>query len=239
MVTKERIADELKAERERLTTYLEALPDGAWDKDSLCEGWTVHDVMAHAIGIASDVANRRLDGVGSQEQNQRQVDERKGRTPRELLDEWSDQGALLEQGVLDLDDEFWNAPYAPGFNVGQALQRMVEDIWVHAHDVRIPLGDEPIAGPGLQSTLEVATREWENRLPTHAPTVRSLEVEAGDFKASAPGPGDVTVKVTGEPMTLALVSTGRIPLEKAIGDDKLSVEPRPDGIANALNIYGG
>lgn len=238
MVTQERIADELRFERERLTSYLEALPDGAWDKQSLCDGWTVRDVMAHAIGIASDVANRRLDGVGSAEQNQRQVDERKDRSPKQLLDEWKDQGALLEQGVRELDDEFWNAPYAPGFNVGQALQRMVEDIWVHAHDVRIPLGDDAIAGPGLQSTLEVATREWENRLPTHAPTVKSLEVEAGDFKASAPGAGDVTVKVTGEPITLALVSTGRISLEKAIADGKLSVEPPADGLAGALNIYG-
>lgn len=238
MVTQQRIADELKTERERLTAYLEALPDGAWDKESLCDGWTVKDVMAHAIGIASDVANRRLDGLGSAEQNQRQVDERKERSPKELLDEWNDQGTLLEQGILELDDEFWNAPYAPGFNVGQALQRMVEDIWVHAHDVRIPLGDEPIAGPGLQSTLEVATREWENRLPTHAPTVKSLDVEAGDFKASVPGPGDTTVKVTSEPITLALISTGRITVDKAVADGKLSVEPLPDGLADALNIYG-
>jgi uncharacterized protein (TIGR03083 family) len=238
MVTQERIAEELRFERERLTAYLEALPEGAWDKESLCEGWTVHDVMAHAIGIASDVANRRLDGVGSAEQNQRQVDERKDRSPKELLDEWNDQGAFLEQGIRDLDDEFWNAPYSPGFNVGQALQRMVEDIWVHAHDVRLPLGDEPIDGPGLQSTLEVATREWANRLPTHAPSVRSLEVQAGDFKASAPGAGDLTVKVTGEPITLALVSTGRIPLDKAIADGTLSVEPLTDGLAGALNIYG-
>ncbi|HYZ90783.1 MAG TPA: maleylpyruvate isomerase family mycothiol-dependent enzyme [Actinomycetota bacterium] len=237
MVTQQRIADELKHEREQLTAYLRALPDGAWDKDSLCEGWTIHDVMAHAIGIASDVANRRLDGVGSPEQNQRQVDERKDRSPKELLDEWDDQGTLLEQGILELDDQFWNAPYSPGFNVGQALQRMVEDIWVHAHDVRLPLGDDPFGGPGLQSTLEVAAREWENRLPTHAPTVGSLDVQTGDFTASAPGAGDTAVKVTGDAVTLALVSTGRIPLDTAIADGKLSVEPKPDGLAAALNIY--
>src|SRR5919106_6678210 len=107
MVTQQRIADELRTERERLTSYLEALPEGAWDKESLCEGWTVKEVMAHAIGIAADVANRRLDGVGTAEKNQEQVDARRDRSPTELLDEWREQGALLEQGILELDDTFW------------------------------------------------------------------------------------------------------------------------------------
>jgi uncharacterized protein (TIGR03083 family) len=239
MVTQTRVADELKSERERLTAYLEALPEGAWDKESLCDGWTVHDVMAHAIGIASDVANRRLDGIGSPEQNQRQVDERRGRSTRELLDEWNDQGAVLEESIRVLDDEFWNAPYTENFTVGQALQRMVEDIWVHSHDIRIPLGDEPLAGPGLYSVLEVAAREWQVRLPRLAPQVGSLDVEAGDFASSVPGAGDTVVKITGEPITLALVSTGRISLDEAIGDGKLSAEPSvPAGLGDAINIYG-
>ncbi len=238
MVTQQRIADELKTERERLTAYLEALPEGAWDKDSLCEGWTVKDLVAHAIGIASDVANRRLDGVGSPEQNQRQVDERKEHTPRQLLDEWKDQGKLLEDGILDLDDEFWNAPYTENFNVGQALQRMVEDIWVHSHDIRIPLGDEPIDGPGLRSTLEVAAREWHNRLPTYAPTVGTVEVQAGDFTATVKGAGKESVKVAGDPITLALMSTGRIPLDKAIADGTITVDSNQSGLSEALNIYG-
>jgi uncharacterized protein (TIGR03083 family) len=240
MVTQQRIADELQTERERLTAYLEALPEGAWDKESLCEGWTVHDVMAHAIGIASDVANRRLEGIGSPDQNQRQVDERRDHTPRRLLDEWNDQGALLEQGIRELDDEFWNAPYTENFNVGQALQRMVEDIWVHGHDIRIPLGDEPIGGPGLRATLEVATREWESRLPRLAPSVGSLDVAVGNFTASVKAAGDTAVNVAGDPITLALVATGRIPLDEAIGDGRISVSPNvPDGLGEALNVYGG
>lgn len=239
MVTQQRIADELKTERERLTTYLEALPEGAWDKESLCEGWTIKDVMAHTIGIASDVANRRLEGVGSVEQNQRQVDERKDHSPRQLLDEWTEQGALLEQGILELDDAFWQAPYSENFNVGQALQRMVEDIWVHNHDIRLPLGEEPIDGPGRTSTLEVATREWATRLPRLAPSVGSFDVSVGDFSSSVKGAGDVAVSVTGDPITLALVSTGRIGLDEATADGRLSVTPEaPAGLADAINIYG-
>ncbi len=239
MVTQQRIADELKTERERLTTYLEALPDGAWDKESLCDGWTVKDLMAHAIGIASDVANRRLDGIGTAEKNQQQVEDRRERSPRELLDEWREQGTLLEQGVLDLDDEFWNAPYTENFNVGQALQRMVEDIWVHGHDIRIPLGDELVGGPGLRSTLEVATREWAMRLPKFAPSVGSLEIETPELSDTVKGSGNVAVKVSGDPITLALVSTGRIALTEAVDAGKLSLDPSiPEGLTDAINIYG-
>jgi hypothetical protein len=45
--------------------------------------------------------------------------------------------------------------------------------------------------------------------------------------------------VSGDPITLALVSTGRVPLNQAIGDGELVVEPSvPAGLADALNIYG-
>ena len=238
-VTQQRIADELRTERERLTKYLESLPEAAWDKQSLCEGWTVRDLMTHVVGVASDVANRRLDGVGTAEQNQRQVDERKDRGLREILDEWAEQGKLLEDGVLALDDEFWNAPYADNFTVGQALQRMVEDIYVHGHDVRIPLGDDPVEGPGMISTLEVVVRDLHNRLPRLAPDVGIVTFEAGSFTGTATGAGNTDVRVTGDPIALALVGTGRITLEDAIADGELQVEPQvPAGFADALNIYG-
>jgi uncharacterized protein (TIGR03083 family) len=238
-VTQARIADELQAEREALTAYLESLPEAAWDKQSLCEGWTVKDLMAHTVGIAADVANRRLDGVGSPEANQRQVDERKDRTPRELLDEWADQGKLLEDGVRVLEDDFWNAPYTDNFNVGQALQRMVEDIWVHGQDIRIPLGDPTTTSPALVSTLEVASRDLANRLPRLAPDVGAVTIDAGDFSSAVEGPGSVDVTIKGDPVTLGLVSTGRIPLGEAVADGKLTVSPKvPDGLAAAINIYG-
>lgn len=238
-VTKERIAKELREEREALTAYLESLPEAAWDKQSLCTDWTVKQLMAHTIGIASDVANRRLDGVGSPEANQRQVDERADRTPRELLDEWRSEGKLLEDGILELDDAFWTAPYSDNFTVGQALQRMVEDIWVHGQDIRIPLGDPTTSSPALISTLEVGSRDLENRLPRLAPEVGTVTIQAGAFSSSVSGPGTKNVTISGDPITLGLVSTGRIPLGEAVSEGKLTVSPdAPSGLADALNIYG-
>jgi uncharacterized protein (TIGR03083 family) len=240
MVTQQRIADELQAERESLTAYLESLPEAAWDKQSLCTEWTVKELMAHTIGIASDVANRRLDGVGTAEANQRQVDERAERSPRELLDEWKTEGKLLEDGVRELDDDFWNAPYSDNFTVGGALQRMVEDIWVHGQDIRIPLGDETTAGPAMISTLEVGSRDLENRLPRLAPDVGTVVIKTGDFTSTVKGAGSTDVVISGDPVTLGLVSTGRISLADAVKDGKLSVSPDGPaaGLAEAINIYG-
>lgn len=238
-VTQQRIADELRAEREKLSAYLTALPEGAWDKQSLCDGWTIKDLMAHVVGIASDVANRRLEDVGSAPQNQRQVDERKDATPAVLLDEWAREGKLLEDGILELDDDFWNAPYTEGFNVGQALQRMVEDIWVHTQDIRVPLGEDAAPGPGLVSTLEVGSRDLGVRLPRLAPDVGTVTISAGEFSSTVEGPGRVALKITADPVALGLVSTGRISLENATRNGQLTVTPEPPaGFADAINIYG-
>jgi uncharacterized protein (TIGR03083 family) len=236
-VTQQRIAEELKSEREALTAYLRSIPEAAWDKESLCDGWTIKDLMAHVVGIASDVANRRLDGVGSPEQNERQVSERKDATPSDLLDEWSREGKLLEDGILELDEAFWTAPYTEGFNVGQALQRMVEDIWVHAQDVRIPLGDEATKSAGTISTLEVGSRELGIRLPAYAPDVGTLTIDVGDYSSETKGAGSTDVRITGDAVALALVQTGRISLENAIRNKQLDVEPVVDGLAKALNFY--
>ncbi len=237
-VTQQRIADELKAERENLTAYLKALPEGDWNKPSLCADWTIKDLLPHVVGIASDVANRRLDDVGSAVQNQRQVDERRDNSPAELLEEWAREGKLLEDGILPLEADFWNAPYSENFTVGQALQRMVEDIWVHTQDVRIPLGEEPATGPGLISTLEVGSRDLFARLPQFAPEVGTVTIVTGDFSSTVEGPGEVALALTGDPVTLGLVSTGRITLAGALTTGKLTVSPdAPAGFAKAINIY--
>src|SRR5262249_10638714 len=38
--------------------------------------WTVHDVLAHLVGVTDDVVNGRLDGIATDEWTQKQVDAR-------------------------------------------------------------------------------------------------------------------------------------------------------------------
>jgi uncharacterized protein (TIGR03083 family) len=240
LITQQQIHDELRTERERLTAYLNDLPEAAWDKPSLCDGWRVRDVVAHLVGNAHDIAARNLEGAGSVEYNQRQIDERADRSPAELLAEWAEQGALFEEGVIALDDDFWNAPYPPFGTVGHALQRLVEDLWVHAQDVRLALGQSPEPGPGVHATLEVTARELAERAPRLAPDVGVVTLAAGDFKETVKlADSGAAVSVEGDPATLALVATGRISLDKAAADNKVKVTPSaPAGFADALNIYG-
>ena len=51
--------------------------------------WTVHDLLAHLAAIPSDIASGRLTGIPSPEETKAQVEERRHKTIRELLDEWA------------------------------------------------------------------------------------------------------------------------------------------------------
>lgn len=53
-----------------------------------CPGWTVHDVVAHLVGLAVDVTTGRLDGYAGAAWTAQQVAERSSRTMAELFEEW-------------------------------------------------------------------------------------------------------------------------------------------------------
>lgn len=239
-VTQKELAAAMRDERTRLVSYLESVPEAAWDKQTLCDGWTVRDMVAHLVGNAADVVAQNLDGVGSAEYNQRQIDERAGRSPAELLAEWSTAGPALEESMEALDDAFWNTPYEPWGTVGEALQRLVEDIWVHGQDIRLPLGDDPTAGPGLDATLDCIARELPKRCARLAPAVGSVRIVTVDgVREAKTGQDGVALEITGDPIAIAFAGTGRVQLASAESDGEISVTPSaPAGFADALNIYG-
>lgn len=53
-----------------------------------CPGWTVHSVIAHLVGLATDVANGRVDGYAGAAWTARQIDERSKHSMSDLIDEW-------------------------------------------------------------------------------------------------------------------------------------------------------
>jgi len=53
-----------------------------------CPGWTVHSVIAHLVGLASDVATGRVDGYAGAAWTARQIDERSKLPVSDLIDEW-------------------------------------------------------------------------------------------------------------------------------------------------------
>ena len=87
-----------------------------------CPGWTVHDVVAHLTGGASDGLTGNLDGAPGPAWTARQVEARKDRTLESILQEWEDLSAQFEQLVATA-------------KVGPA----VADVASHEQDIRAAL----------------------------------------------------------------------------------------------------
>jgi uncharacterized protein (TIGR03083 family) len=114
------------AERHALIDDLERLEDAQWEQQSLCDGWTVHDVVAHVIDTAKttrlrfliDMARARFD---FDVQNARGLKRERGAAPH----------ATLER--LRIAARLTSTPPAP------IDTRLVEAV-VHGEDIRRPLG---------------------------------------------------------------------------------------------------
>ncbi|WP_078949407.1 maleylpyruvate isomerase family mycothiol-dependent enzyme [Streptomyces mutabilis] len=129
MGSPERVSDVwsiVHAERAALIHDLEGLDDKQWEQPSLCEGWTVHDVVAHLVdsarttrfGFVVGLARARFD---FHRQNARGVTRERGDSPRETL-------ARLRRAASRT-----STPPAP-------LDSRVVEVVVHGEDIRRPLG---------------------------------------------------------------------------------------------------
>lgn len=235
------VIDGFKTERARLLEYLRELPEQAWDEPSLCEGWKVRDVVAHLVGNVDDAVNLRLENFGAPEFNQRQLEERAARTPAELLAEWDEKAPILDAIAEGSTAEQWDAMLDPlPMTLGQGAQRLLEDLWVHAHDIRLALGDPAVPGPGMRAVLEVVSWDLPARLTQIAPSVGRVTIDAGDGLPLEAVAGDgESVLVSGDPVALALAGTGRRKLDESAWDGEIKVTPAagPE-LAAAFNIYG-
>lgn len=116
----------VRAERHALIDDLAGLDDAQWEQPSLCDGWTVHDVVAHVIhsarttrlGFLIEMARA---GFNFDLQNARGVERVRGASPRETLARLRDAAALTSTPPAPIDT------------------RLVEAV-VHGEDIRRPLG---------------------------------------------------------------------------------------------------
>ena len=114
------------AERAALIADLENLDDQRWEEQSLCAGWTVHDVVAHLIdtarttrlGFVVGLARARFD---FHRQNARGVQRERGASPQETLERLRQVASRTSTPPAPLDS------------------RLVEEV-VHGEDLRRPLG---------------------------------------------------------------------------------------------------
>ena len=189
-----------------------------WQAPSRCEGWTAADVAGHVVGQITDVSVLRLDGLGTPEVTDRQVRERRGRGPDALADELDASMETAAELAAAFDDQAWDAPGPPGTpgTLGQGLESLWFDTFLHADDIRQATGRPPVLGDGLLPSVSHITQvltdqEWRSA------TVCLDGME--EFPVSGGGQA-----ISGDPMTFILISTGR-------------AEPNLMGLDESVNIY--
>lgn len=112
--------------RERVSTLIrEASPEQLDAIAPATPEWRVHDVLAHVVGVTTDIIESRLDGVATDAWTQAQVDRRRSTPTVELIDEWAANAPTVE-------------PMIPSF--GTTAGQMVADAVTHEHDIRHALG---------------------------------------------------------------------------------------------------
>jgi uncharacterized protein (TIGR03083 family) len=189
--TSARIWSVVHTERAALIDDLEELTDAQWDQPSLCEGWSVHDVVAHLIdsarstrlGFMAALVRARFD---FHRLNARGIARARGSSPRETL-------ARLRQVASRT-----STPPAP------LDSRIVEEI-VHGEDIRRPLGITHAYPPDgvarsirLQARTPVGFGGAKERVAGLRVTATDADLSIGD------GP-----EVRGPALSLLLALSGR------------------------------
>lgn len=209
----------MTAEYSAFEELLRSLSDEEWTASTRCDGWAVADVAGHVVGQLTDVTQLRLEGLGTPEATQRQVDERRGRTPAALADELEVSAKAAADLAAAFDDAAWDAegPQGGGQTLGFGLESLWFDTFLHADDIRAAVGRGSVGGDGLAPSVShlagvLSDQEW-------SPATIRLD---GLAEFSVGGGGDRVID--GDPMTFILVASGRS-------------DPSTLGLDEAVNIY--
>jgi len=166
------VAEGLLEELDRFEDLVRSIDADEWERPSRCDGWTVGDVARHVVGSMADVVAGRVDGLGTPEATAREVAERAGRSPAELADECAEVRKATA-GMLPLfDDAAWAAPAPGGYegSLGDGVEALWYDAWLHADDMRSALGRPMELGPGVAGAIshvafELGKRGWKGDVP--------------------------------------------------------------------------
>jgi uncharacterized protein (TIGR03083 family) len=187
----------LVTELRRFEALIRPLSVAEWDKPSRCEGWTVGDVARHVVGSMADVTSGRLDGLGTPEVTEREVAERAGRSAAELADECAAVTTAAEAMLPAFDDAAWAAPAPGGYDgtLGDGVEALWYDTWLHADDIRAAIGEPTDVNDSLRGVLshvafELEKRGWKGEVPDARAGDAAVEfVLVATGRAPASGPG--------------------------------------------------
>ena len=193
----------LLSELEAFGELIAPLDASVWGSPTRCAGWAVSDVAGHVVGSIADVVSGQLEGLGSPEVTAREVAERKGRSPGELAQELTAVTKLAADLAAVFDDDSWEGPGPGGYTgtLGQGVEALWYDTYLHADDVRAALGRPSSRGAGLRASVHHVAHELDIRGWGPATLafdgIEEVPVGAGGSKR------------TGDALEFVLVATGR------------------------------
>jgi uncharacterized protein (TIGR03083 family) len=194
----------LLTELDAFGALLRTIDDADRNLPTRCEGWDVADVAAHTIGSLADVVAGRFDGLGTPEVTEREVAERRGMSTKELADECAEVRTAAAGLLALFDDDAWAGPAPGGYegSLGDGVEALWYDTYLHADDMRSALGRPSVSGDGLRAAAshiayELTKREW-------GPATLAL-----DGLPEFPVSGGGGRRIGGDPMAFTLVATGR------------------------------
>lgn len=207
------------AELERFEELIRSLDDAAWQAPTRNEGWTCADTAAHVIGTLSEITSGRFDGIGTPEGVARVVAERKGRSQAELADELQHAIKAARDLLGSFDDSAWAgpAPTPATPSVGEGVEALWYDVYVHNQDIRAATGEPAERTPGLRC----AVAHLADLLTHDSYGPATLALDGMEEFAVGDGGGQ---RITGDPLQFVLVATGR-------------EDPSTMGLDERINVY--
>lgn len=159
--------------RDRVTALVRPVPqERLLEPVPACPGWTVHDVVSHLAGNATDAIAGRLGGPPSDEQTGAQVALRRGQPTTVVLREWERSASQFELVLT---------------KAGPSILPAAIDVAVHEHDIR---GALDLPGSHENETITITTRRmldrWMRSLPSRDVPLPCVVDEAGTVLAGDP-----------------------------------------------------
>ena len=207
----------LLAEFADFEALVRSLDESELAAPSRCTGWSAGDVAGHVIGQTVDITAGRFDGLGTPEVTARQVEERRGRTPAELADELAAATKIAADILASFDDAAWMGPSPSGTGtLGDGVESLWFDAWLHADDIRAATGRPTEPGPAVRASISHIAQQLTEQ--GWRPATLSLD-GMEEFVVAGGGP-----PVTGDSVEFVLVATGR-------------ADPSAFGLDETVNIY--
>jgi uncharacterized protein (TIGR03083 family) len=149
------------AERERLGRTIQYAPAGAWDADSVCEGWRNRDIVAH-LAAQETAAAQLMRGEPAEEFdafreanggelwvngfNESAVRVRADLSVRQVITDWGTAADAFLDSASRLSDDEWRSKtidwVAGEIGVRYLIQSRTIEWWFHGEDIRESTGLE-------------------------------------------------------------------------------------------------